>query len=74
MKANVNYNLEGDEEPGVFGRAKKVRFTISWGGRKFPGSNCHASKHPYLISFCHTGTPEAPQEINNGRLQSHHAS
>ena len=31
MKANVNYNLEGDEEPGVFGRAQNLRFTPSAG-------------------------------------------
>ena len=29
MKANVNYNLEGDEEPGVFGKAQNPKFTIS---------------------------------------------
>ena len=30
MKANVNYNLKGDEEPGVQGRAQNTQFTISW--------------------------------------------
>ena len=30
MKANVNHKLEGDEEPGVFGRAQSLRFTLFW--------------------------------------------
>ena len=31
MKAKVNYNLEGDEEPGVLGRAQNLYFTLFWG-------------------------------------------
>ena len=30
MKANVTYNLKGDEEPGGFGRAQNPRFTLYW--------------------------------------------
>ena len=37
MKATVNYNLEGDEEPGVSGRAQNVKFTISWACSQIPG-------------------------------------
>ena len=43
-------------------------------GAKFWGSNCHASKHTYLLSFCNIGTPEAPQEVNIGHPWSHHVS
>ena len=41
---------------------------------KFSGSSCHASKHSYLLSFCHIGTPEAAREINIGHLWSHHVN
>ena len=30
MKANVNYNLKGDEEPGIEGRAQNPNFTLFW--------------------------------------------
>ena len=41
---------------------------------KFWGSNCHASKHCYLLGFCYIGTPEALQEVNIGHLWFHHVS
>ena len=76
MKASVNYNLEGDEEPGVFGRAQNLKFTISSNRHALLnlGSNCQASKHNYLRCFCHIGTPEAPQEVNISHLGFHHVS
>ena len=43
-------------------------------GPKFWGSNCHASKHCYLLGFCHIVTPQAPQEVNIGHLWSQHVS
>ena len=33
-------------------------------GPKFLGSTCHASKHSYLLGFCHIGTPDATQEVD----------
>ena len=66
MKANVNYNLRGDEEPGVQGRAQNTRFPPFWPWAQILASNCHASKHCYLLGFCYIGTPEAPQEVNIG--------
>ena len=30
MKANLNGNLKGDEEPGVQATAQNLNFTISW--------------------------------------------
>ena len=80
MKANVNYNLEGDEEPGVFGTgtamAQNVKFTFRWARSQIFGSNCHPSKRESLLQVrvYHIDTPEAPQEINSGNLQLHHAS
>ena len=74
MKANVNYNLKGDEEPRVYGRAQNLTLPPSGHGPKFLGSNCHASKHYYLVGFCHIGTPEAPQEVDTGHLWSHNVS
>ena len=32
MKANVNLNFQGDEEPGLLGRAQNVRFNFFWAG------------------------------------------
>ena len=43
-------------------------------GAKFLGSNCHASKHRYLLGFRHIGTPGAPKEVNIDHLWSHHVS
>ena len=43
-------------------------------GRLNLRSNRHASKHNYLLGFCHIGTPEEPQEVDIGHLWSHHVS
>ena len=43
-------------------------------GPKSSGSTCHASEHNYLLSFCHIGTPEAPQEVDIGHLWSNHVN
>ena len=51
VKANVNYNLEGDEEPGVFGRAQNLRFTLFWAWCQIPGLHLPCSKTQVFTRF-----------------------
>ena len=74
MKATVNYDLKGDEEPGVQGRAQNLYFTPCWAWAQILGLQLPCFKHSYLRRFRNIGTPEEPQEVDIGHLWSHHVS
>ena len=71
MEANVNSHLQGDEEPGVLGRAPNPRFTLFWAGCQILGLELHPPEHCCLQGFNHIGTPEAPQKVNIANFWSH---
>ena len=68
MKATVNYNLEGDEEPGGFGRAQNLNLPPSGHGRLLLDSTRHAPKLQYLLGFSYIGTPGTRQEVTIDHL------
>ena len=76
MKAKVNYNLEGDEEPDVLGRAQNPKSTFFWEGCQIPGLQlpCFKTSVFTTAGFCHIGAPDALQEVNIGHLRSHHVN
>jgi len=53
MKANVKYNLKGNEEPGCTRHGRKLKIYPLWGmvpSSGFWGSNSHAAKiHIYYV-------------------------
>ena len=71
-------NLEGEGEPGVSGRAQNVRFPPFWADPLNHAAPLPCAKRCHLFDISFSGTPEAPEEINDidniGHLWSHHVS
>ena len=51
MKANVNYNLKGDEEPGVQGKAQRPSLPYPGHILSILAAPCHSAKTSVFTQF-----------------------
>ena len=69
MKANVNYNLEGDEEAGVFGKAQNLRLTTSVGHFLNLRASLARCQNMSIYNVSGTLALEACPEVSIGHLR-----